>query len=256
MKVASLGSGSKGNATLIDVAGEYYLVDCGFGLKEVEARLKNQGVLASQLAGIFVTHEHGDHIKGAPMLANKYRIPLYATCGTARHLKRQVPSLKTFIPNSRLTFNGLEVETVTVPHDSAEPSQFVFHHQGLSLGILTDLGSITNRVRNAYRECQVLMLECNHDPEMLRDGPYPASLKRRVGGNYGHLSNQQAAELLADINQSALKHVLVSHVSEQNNDRSLAMETVDQALKNRAVKTEFLTQNEGCDWLSLKHVSG
>jgi phosphoribosyl 1,2-cyclic phosphodiesterase len=98
------------------------------------------------------------------------------------------------------------------------------------------------------------MLECNHDPDMLRDGPYPVSLKRRVGGNYGHLSNQQAAELLSDINQSTLKHVLVSHVSEQNNDRTLAMDTVDEALENRAIKTEFLTQNEGCDWLSLKHV--
>ncbi|EAR08249.1 MBL fold metallo-hydrolase [Reinekea blandensis] len=253
MRVASLGSGSKGNATLLEAAGDYFLVDCGFGLKEIEARLRNRGVHPDELKGILVTHEHGDHIKGAPMLANRYQIPLWTTYGTARHLKREVPTLHRFMPNTRLSLGQLEVETVTVPHDSAEPSQFLFRHQGLTFGLLTDLGSITPRVRHAYHECQLLMLECNHDPNMLQNGPYPPSLKRRVGGNFGHLSNDQAAELLTCVNRSVLERVLVSHISEQNNDTALALDTLAPVLDGTETDTEILTQQDGCDWHVLRH---
>ncbi len=251
MRVASLGSGSKGNASLIQVGDEIYLIDCGFGLKEIESRLKNRGVAPESLSGIFVTHEHGDHIKGAPMLANRYQIPLWATHGTARHFKREVPTAKVLVPNKRLKLGTLEIDPVTVPHDSAEPSQFIFKHMGLSIGILTDLGSITNRVKMAYRECQILMLECNHDPNMLLNGPYPPSLKRRVGGNFGHLSNDQAAQLLSSVNRSQLKQVLVSHISEQNNDPNLALDTLYPELEGYQTKVDLLTQNEGCDWFTL-----
>ena len=253
MRVASLGSGSKGNATLLEAAGDYFLIDCGFGLKEIEGRLRNRGIHPEELKGILVTHEHGDHIKGAPMLANRYQIPLWTTYGTARHLKREVPTLQRFMPNTRLSLGQVDVETVTVPHDSAEPSQFLFRHQGLTFGLLTDLGSITPRVRHAYHECQLLMLECNHDPEMLQNGPYPPSLKRRVGGNYGHLSNAQAAELLASVNRSALERVLVSHISEQNNDTVLALDALAPVLDGSQTDTEILTQQDGCDWHVLRH---
>ncbi len=255
MRVASLGSGSKGNATLIQVEAETYLVDCGFGLKEAESRLRNKGVSPDELTGIFVTHEHGDHIKGAPLLANKYRIPLYTSYGTARHLKRDVPTLNRIIPNQILNIGLLEVEPVTVPHDSAEPTQFVFHHQGLSAGILTDLGSLTKRVYDAFSQCQLLMLECNHDPVMLSEGPYPPSLKRRVGGNYGHLSNDQAALMLEQVNRSRLSHVLVSHISEQNNDPTLALDTILPKMEGYSINTELLTQQEGCDWITLRYHS-
>jgi phosphoribosyl 1,2-cyclic phosphodiesterase len=254
MRVASLGSGSKGNSTLIHIADGFYLVDCGFGLKDIESRLKRRGVAPEALKGIFVTHEHGDHLKGAPMLANRYKIPLWATHGTSRHFKRDVPSAKIVKPNKRIKLDSLEVEPVTVPHDCAEPSQFIFRHQGLSFGVLTDLGSITKRVISAYRECDVLMLECNHDPELLQNGPYPPSLKRRVGGNYGHLSNKQAADLLFQVNRTQLKHVLISHISEKNNETQLALDTIAPALDGFQVKVELLTQNEGCDWISVAHV--
>ena len=251
MQIASLGSGSKGNASLIKVGDETYLIDCGFGLKEIESRLKNRGVAPDSLNGIFVTHEHGDHIKGAPMLANRYRIPLWATHGTSRHFKREVPTARVFVPNQRIKLGQLEIDPVTVPHDSAEPSQFVFKHMGISIGILTDLGSITNRVRMAYKDCQILMLECNHDPVMLANGPYPPSLKRRVGGDFGHLSNEQAAQLLVDVNRSQLKQILVSHISEQNNDSTLALDTLYPALEGYSTKVDLLTQNEGCDWFRV-----
>lgn len=251
MRIASLGSGSKGNATLIEACDHFYLVDCGFGLKEVESRLRARGLEPDQLAGIFVTHEHGDHIKGAPMLANKYNIPLWATHGTARSMKRDVPTARVFTSNARLQLGELEVETVTVPHDSAEPSQFVFRASGASFGILTDLGSITNRVVSAYRECQVLMLECNHDPEMLQNGPYPPSLKRRVGGDYGHLSNEQAANLLRQINHESLNEVLISHISEQNNDPVIATDTVVEVVDRSECNVQLLTQEGGCDWVTI-----
>ncbi|MDX1341190.1 MAG: MBL fold metallo-hydrolase [Reinekea sp.] len=253
MRIASLGSGSKGNATLVQAAEQTFLIDCGFGLKEIEGRLRSRGVAPESLSGIFVTHEHGDHIKGAPMLANRYNIPLWATHGTSRHFKREVPSSVVLMPNQRLQVQGVDIESVTVPHDSAEPSQFIFRHNGLSFGILTDLGSITNRVKKAYNECQLLMLECNHDPELLEKGPYPPSLKRRVGGNFGHLSNAQAAQLLGSINRTQLKQVLISHISEQNNDPNLAMDTLQPELDGFHTKVELLTQNEGCDWITLRH---
>jgi len=253
MRVASLGSGSKGNATLIQVADTNILVDCGFGLKDIESRLKNRGVLPETLSAILVTHEHSDHLKGAPMLANRYGIPLWSTSGTARHFKRQVVTAQTFHSNQRLSIGHFDIEPVTVPHDSAEPSQFVFRHNGLSFGILTDLGSLTKHVQKAYHDCQVLMLECNHDPVMLQNGPYPASLKRRVSGDFGHLSNAQAAELLTTVNRKALKHVLVSHVSEQNNDPNLAMDAICPELDDYGTKIDFLTQQDGCDWVTLQH---
>ncbi|WP_320825685.1 MBL fold metallo-hydrolase [Reinekea sp.] len=253
MRVASLGSGSKGNATLVQIADTTILVDCGFGLKDIEGRLRNRGVDPASLAGILVTHEHSDHLKGAPMLANRYGIPLWSTHGTARYFKRPVATARTFHPSHRIAIGALDIEPVTVPHDSAEPAQFVFHHQGLRFGLLTDLGSLTNHVHQAYHDCQLLMLECNHDPDMLRNGPYPASLKRRVGGNFGHLSNDQAAQLLKSVNHSSLERVLVSHISEHNNDPALAIATLLPELDGHDTKIDMLTQQEGCDWIHLRH---
>lgn len=252
MRVASLGSGSKGNATVVQAGDTRILIDCGFGLKDIESRLHNRGILPESLTAILVTHEHSDHIKGAPLLANKYGIPLHATHGTARHFKRHVATASRFTTKRRFKVGQIDIEPITVPHDSAEPSQFIFHHSGHTFGLLTDLGSITNHVVQAYKDCQVLMLECNHDPEMLQTGPYPPSLKRRVGGRFGHLSNEQAYELLQQINRHNLQQVLVSHVSEQNNDPKLALDTIQPALDEYETAISFLTQADGCDWVALQ----
>jgi phosphoribosyl 1,2-cyclic phosphodiesterase len=252
MRIASLGSGSKGNATLVNVKDEYYLIDCGFGLKEVESRLASKGVRPEALSGIFVTHEHGDHLKGAPMLANRYKIPVWATHGTSRYFKRDVPTARVINPQTRIQLGSVEIEPITVPHDSAEPCQFIFRHNGLSFGILTDLGSLTSRIVESYNDCHLLMLECNHDPELLQKGPYPPSLKRRVGGNYGHLSNMQAAELVRRINKTQLQTILVSHISEQNNDTALAIAALEAELEGQKTNIELLTQHDGCDWVSLR----
>ncbi|TXR54009.1 MBL fold metallo-hydrolase [Reinekea thalattae] len=253
MKLASLGSGSKGNATVIEAQGERLLVDCGFGLKEIEQRLAAKGVTAQSLSAILITHEHGDHLKGAPMLANRYKIPLWVTHGTARAIKRPVEKLKLFKAGDVLSIGPFEVKTVTVPHDGAEPAQFVIGHQNIRAGLLTDIGFITNQVIKEYQQCDLLLLECNHDPEMLRVGPYPPSLKVRVGGDYGHLSNQQAAQMLSTVDKERLRHVLVSHISEQNNDKQLVQAALAAEIKNHDVDVQFLSQQEGCDWIQLSH---
>lgn len=252
IKIASLGSGSKGNATVVQVADTLLLVDCGFGLKDIEGRLRDKGLRPEQLSAILVTHEHGDHLKGAPMLANRYGVPLYASFGTSRHFKRAVPSAEVINPHRRLSLGAIEVEPVTVPHDASEPTQFVFHHAGLAVGLLTDLGSITPHVQKAYQNCDLLMLECNHDPAMLSEGPYPPSLKRRVGGNYGHLSNEQAAQLVTTVNRSNLQKILVSHISEQNNDVALALDTLAPAVDGYSIEIDLLTQQDGCDWIGVR----
>jgi phosphoribosyl 1,2-cyclic phosphodiesterase len=251
IRVASLGSGSKGNATLIQSQSTTLLVDCGFGLKDVEQRLAAKGVSAKDISAIFVTHEHGDHLKGAPMLANKYGIPLWASIGTSRHFKRAVPTFQEINPSQHYKIDHIVIEPVTVPHDASEPTQFVFQAMGLRVGLLTDLGSITEHVRDAYKKCNLLMLECNHDPQMLQEGPYPYSLKKRVGGDYGHLSNQQAVELLQSVNKSVLSQVLISHISEQNNDEQLAINAIEHALTDQDVSILMLNQSSGCDWIEV-----
>lgn len=254
MKFTSLGSGSKGNATLIQAGDTLVLVDCGFGLKEAEARLAARGVKPDQLSAILVTHEHGDHLKGAPMLARRYDLPLHTTHGTARSFKTPVKTFKPINVHRRFSIGTLDIEPVTVPHDAREPTQFVFHHNGFQLGLLTDLGSITPLVTRAYSQCQALLLECNHDPQMLADGPYPPSLKRRVGGDWGHLSNQQAARLLSGVNLNRLQHLMISHVSEHNNHPDLAMAALEPVLDGvEQTRVHTLSQDGGCDWMTLKH---
>jgi phosphoribosyl 1,2-cyclic phosphodiesterase len=253
MRVASLGSGSKGNATIIEAADTRILVDCGFGLKDIEQRLKSKGISPDSLTAILVTHEHGDHLKGAPMLANRYRIPLWLTHGTARSIKRPVSTLNLFHTSQRLSIGAFDIQAVTVPHDCAEPSQFIIRHGGFSIGLLTDIGSITKHVINEFHQCDVLLLEFNHDPDMLQKGPYPPSLKQRVAGNFGHLSNQQAVTMVQTMNRSKLQHLLVSHISEQNNDEQLVRDILEPELADFGTNLVFLSQEFGCDWVKLQY---
>jgi phosphoribosyl 1,2-cyclic phosphodiesterase len=253
MRFTSLGSGSKGNATLIQAGATTVLVDCGFGLKEAESRLRTRGIEPGQLSAIMVTHEHGDHLRGAPMLSRKHGVPVYATPGTARFFKTPVPLFEPINVHRRFRIGDLEIEPVTVPHDAREPVQFVFEYQQFCMGVLTDLGSITPLVTRSYQRCQALLLECNHDPDMLANGPYPASLKRRVGGDWGHLSNQQAAQLLATLELGGLQHLMISHMSELNYQPDLAMAALAPFLeKNKALTVHTLTQDGGCPWIPLQ----
>ncbi|MHA7879189.1 MAG: MBL fold metallo-hydrolase [Saccharospirillum sp.] len=253
MRFTSLGSGSKGNATLVQSRETLIMIDCGFGLKEAETRLEARGFKPEQLSAILVTHEHGDHLKGALMLSDRYEIPLYSTPGTARAFKREVAAFQPINVHQSFTLGDFIVHPVTVPHDAREPSQFVIQCDHLRLGVLTDLGSITPLVIDAYRHCDAVLLECNHDVQMLAEGPYPPSLKRRVGGDWGHLSNEQAASLLREIASERLQHLVLSHISDKNNHPDLALQALAAVLEQSPCEPAItvLSQEEGCPWLKL-----
>jgi phosphoribosyl 1,2-cyclic phosphodiesterase len=251
LRFASLGSGSRGNATLVEWAQGALLIDCGFTVKETEMRLARLGKTAQDLTAILVTHEHSDHIKGVPALARRYQIPVYMTPGTyhSRDLGA-LPELNLIQAYTPFELDGLQVNPVAVPHDAREPSQFVFDYAGLRLGILTDLGSITPHVEAAYQACDAILLEANHDPFMLASGPYPPSLKQRVGGQWGHLSNQQAAGFLQRIDTRRLQHLVVAHISQKNNSLEVAraaLEPVTQAVQ----QVTYACQDQGFDWLAV-----
>lgn len=251
LRFASLGSGSRGNSTLVEWGQGMLLIDCGFSLKEAELRLQRLGRSAGQLTAILVTHEHSDHIKGVAALSRRYNLPVYMTPGTyqGRDLG-ELPGLNLIHAYTPFTLNGLRVIPVAVPHDAREPAQFVLEYAGLRLGILTDLGSITPHVEASYQACDAMVLEANHDPFMLAAGQYPPSLKRRVGGHWGHLSNQQAAGFLQRLDTGRLQHLVVAHISQKNNSLDLAMAAL-APVTQQVKQVTYACQEQGFDWLAV-----
>ncbi|MBE0506490.1 MAG: MBL fold metallo-hydrolase [Marinospirillum sp.] len=254
MRFASLGSGSKGNATLVSCGKTHVLIDCGFTMKEVTRRLQRLNLEPEQLSAVLVTHEHGDHIGGVGALVRRYKLPLYTTAGTrlTGRLNGEVPDWRSIHPEHPFAVGDLEIWPVTVPHDAREPVQFVLGDGQHRLGVLTDLGSITPHVVRHFSRCQALVLEANHDPQMLAVGPYPPSLKRRVGGDFGHLSNDQAADFLTQIETTKLTHLIASHLSEQNNCADLACQTLAAALNTTPDWITLANQEEGFGWREMQ----
>lgn len=256
MRFASIGSGSRGNGTLIDNGGEgVLLLDCGFSAREARNRLAEKAVAAADLAGILVTHEHSDHSKGVAILANALRLPVYCTWGTYQSALAGRLDEALFYridADSVFLLAGLEIQAVPVPHDAREPCQFVFSSPVCRLGVLTDTGSFTRRMIAAFQGCDGLMLECNHDLRMLADGPYPAQLKRRVAGHYGHLNNQQAADFLQQVAHPRLQCLIATHISQKNNTRDLALEALAQVQVDSRCAIAAASQDSGFDWIALQ----
>lgn len=251
MRFASLGSGSRGNSTLVEWSEGALLIDCGFSVKEAELRLLRLGKTAAELTAILVTHEHSDHIKGVAALARRYKLPVYITPGTYHSRDMgELPELNLIHAYKPFVVNGLNVTPVAVPHDAREPAQFVFEYAGLRLGILTDLGSITPHVEASYQACDALVLEANHDPFMLASGIYPPSLKHRVGGQWGHLSNQQAAGFLQRLDTQRLQHLVVAHISQQNNSLCLAQAAL-APVTQKVKQVTYACQEQGFGWLAV-----
>lgn len=252
LRFSSLGSGSRGNATLVETGQTCVMVDCGFSVIETRRRLARLGKEPADLAGILVTHEHSDHIGGVAALARRFNIPVWMTAGTSvMHADTDVPHLDWFNGHEDLTIGDLHITPFPVPHDAREPCQFVFSDGAVRLGVLTDTGSITGHIRQVLDGCEALLLECNHDTAMLADGPYPAMLKRRVGGHLGHLSNAQAAELLSDINTSALQHLAIAHLSDKNNRPELARAALARVLECAPEWIAVADQVVGLDWRQI-----
>lgn len=249
LRFAYLGSGSKGNAAIIATGRTCVLLDCGLPLGEVDLRLQRLGLSADDLAAILVTHEHGDHIGGVARLARRNRIPVWLTVGTLAAWKSAPQEwTHTFSPHRPFRIGDLEITPYPVPHDAREPCQYVFGDGSRSIGVLTDAGSVTPHMRAVLSGVDALLLEFNHDRELLMRGPYPPSLKTRVAGGKGHLSNAQAAELLGSIDCSRLQHLVLSHISETNNTPQHALAAAAAALGHVPDWLVCAQQDAGLDW--------
>jgi phosphoribosyl 1,2-cyclic phosphodiesterase len=253
IRFASLGSGSAGNALLVEAGASSLLLDCGFSLRETLSRLAHLGRAPESLSGILVTHEHGDHIGGVFRLARKYGLPVWLTHGTWVACRENDAGLDLRIIDSHhpLSIGDLEVQPFPVPHDAREPVQYVFAADGCRLGVLTDVGEITPHVRAMLSACDGLLLECNHDAGMLANSAYPASLKRRIAGRHGHLENSAAARLLTQIDCSRLQHLVAAHLSERNNLPELAVRAVAEALGCERAWVGVATPDTGFAWREI-----
>lgn len=249
MRFASLGSGSRGNGTLVEQNNTCVLVDCGFSMKEAESRLAKLGSAAEKISAILVTHEHGDHINGVGALARKYTIPVWATGGTfsADRLGERI-EMNRICSHTAFAIGDIEVQPFPVPHDAREPTQFVFGNGDKRLGLLTDVGSRTAHLEQQLSACDALILECNHDKALLDNGEYPLSLKRRVGGDLGHLSNAQAADILGRLDTSKLTQLVAAHLSEKHNTPSLAQAALAEVLGCAPEWVNVADQRAGFDW--------
>lgn len=252
MRFAKLGSGSRGNAVVVESGGTRVLVDCGFSLAEAERRLARLGLTGSDLDAVLLTHEHIDHVRGVAQLARRHRLAVWATPGSfAAWAPVGLPGVELFSPHEPFAVGDLEIWPYPVPHDAREPCQFVIGDGARRLGLLCDVGRVTPHVRAMVDDCDALILECNHDVTMLAAGPYPAFLKRRVGGGLGHLSNDQASALLAGLDTRRLQHVVAAHLSEKNNTPAAACAALAVALNCTPDWVSAATQGEVLEWRSI-----
>ena len=233
MRFTSLGSGSEGNALLVEAGTTRILIDCGFGVRDAVARLQRAGVEPEALDAIVVTHEHGDHIGGVAAFASRFGTAVWLTFGTLSVVSEsfaEVPCVRSFDSHDVFAIGDIEVRPFPVPHDAREPVQFVCSDGCWRLGVLTDLGAATAHVEASLSGCDALVLECNHDLDMLWNGDYPPALKQRIAGKFGHIDNAAAAQLLAHIDTSRLKHLIAAHLSRENNRPELARAALAQAV--------------------------
>jgi phosphoribosyl 1,2-cyclic phosphodiesterase len=254
MRFASLGSGSEGNGLVVEAGGTRILIDCGFGVRDTALRLERLGLEPQSLTAIVVTHEHNDHIGGVPAFASKHRIAVWATFGTlvvAAERFECVERVYGFDSDRVFAIGDLEIRPVPVPHDAREPVQFVVGDGAVRVGVLTDIGTSTPHVESMLSGCEALVLECNHDLDMLAGSDYPFSLKQRIAGRFGHLHNEAAADLLTRVDRSKLRHVIAAHLSKQNNRPQLAQAALARALGCEPDWISVADQECGFDWRDL-----
>jgi phosphoribosyl 1,2-cyclic phosphodiesterase len=232
MKVCLLASGSKGNSLLIESGRTRLLIDAGLSARELRKRLDLIGVDASSLTALLITHEHTDHVRGLGPLVRQLDLPVYLHSDLARILTDvgKPERVYEFVDGEDFTLNDLTVRPFAITHDSLAPVGFTFSGESGKVGIATDLGIATRLVSECLQGCRALVLETNHDEDMLRDGPYPWPLKQRVGSNHGHLSNRAGGSLLQGLLWQGLETVFLGHLSETNNCPKLALDVVQKVL--------------------------
>ncbi len=235
-----ISSGSSGNCTYIATGGTRILIDAGESGKRIQEGLKTLGVDGDSLDALFITHEHADHIKGAGILSRRFDIPIYATQGTWEAMEGDLGNIarhnrKIVYSGENCILNDICIRPFAIPHDAAEPVGYNIFADDIKMTLATDLGHVTDDLKENISDSSILLLEANHDLEMLRNGPYPVMLKKRILGDFGHISNIAAGEVLAEVMSEKLKHVFLGHLSAENNTPHLAYDTVEAILKNNGI---------------------
>ena len=257
LRLCCLGSGSGGNAWVIEARSGLFatrvLLDNGFGPRQLDRRLARAGLAAGDLDAVLLTHEHADHVGGIVALLARVGMPLITSPGTLRAagFGGDESRARTVRAGEVLAVGDLEIRPFAVPHDAAQPLHFCFSDGATRLGLVTDLGCPTPSVAAALAELHTLVLECNHDVEMLERGSYPPFLKARIGGDHGHLSNEQAAELLDLIPGQKPRRVIAAHLSRSNNRPELARQALAAVLGCEPAEIAVADQNDGLDWIDV-----
>lgn len=239
MRVCTLASGSKANATFVEVGDTRLLIDCGLGPRTLAKRLAEAGARPESISAVVVTHEHIDHMKGLAQAVTKWRWPVIATAGTLRGLRDIADDrMLATAYGAQRTVGACTVELVAVPHDAAEPAAVVVTstRSGTRLGVATDLGHVPDGLGSAFERLDLLVFESNHDEVMLRTGPYPPFLQARIASATGHLSNRQTGDLLQRVAHKGLRQVLLAHLSQQNNEPRVAFDAATAALRRTAFR--------------------
>ena len=249
LRVSILASGSSGNITLLETERTRLLVDAGLGKRETLARLAAAGRTVERLDGILITHEHTDHCNGLPQMLGLWKAPLYVTEPTMDAMQRILPEtfgkrlngVEKIQPGQRFTIGDIEVHAFAIPHDAADPIGFTFRANGSKMALVTDLGYMPELVKVHLRGSDCLVLESNHDLDMLKVGPYPWVVKQRVLSRTGHLSNHAVSEYLADPDgfDAAARYLVMAHVSQENNNPDLVLLSAEEALKRRPTECAF-----------------
>lgn len=255
IRVAALGSGSSGNSLLVQSRGTTLLIDCGFTMKESIARMYQLGVSPSDLDAVLISHEHGDHVKGVGPLSRKFGLEIWCTHGTYRRARdNRFASVRIFHAHEPFEIGSIMVDPFPTPHDAAESCQFVFSVENTRFANVTDLGACTPHVKQKLKGIHGLVVECNYDNEMLRNGPYPPNLQARIRSDYGHLGNDQAGELLKELDHAGLQHIMLGHLSEQNNSDAQAMATIKSHLAERHERLTVLAQHRCSCWFEVSNL--
>ncbi|XQY91898.1 MBL fold metallo-hydrolase [Metabacillus sp. HB246100] len=242
LQFSVLASGSTGNAIYVETEEQSFLVDAGLSGKQMQGLFDQIGRDISKLSGIFVTHEHSDHIKGLGVLARKYKLPIYANEKTWQAMDGLVGQIATeqkfvFDTGSVKAFLNVDIESFGVSHDAAEPMFYVFHHEGKKLALITDTGYVSDRMKGTIHNADAFVFESNHDVSMLQMGHYPWSIKRRILSDVGHVSNEDAAIAMTDVIGDATKRIYLAHLSKDNNMKDLARMSVQQTLASKGFMT-------------------
>jgi len=242
LKICALASGSSGNATFVSTGRTRILADAGLSFKETCRRLAMIGEDPAGLNAILISHEHTDHVSGLARLARKLDIPVYISWLTAPAIDWMgyTPKMEQFLAGTTLAIGDIEVDTFTIPHDAIDPVGFCFRAQGVKFGLATDLGYVTDSIRFHLRGADLLLLESNHDLDMLKVGPYPWSVKQRVMSRVGHLSNDMACDFILRDFESGAAALILGHLSEHNNHPEIARIAASQALERRGLETRLV----------------